>query len=254
MLDSREIASIIFACVFGSAMFGFFLGKVLPDRHLNSDSKDIVKLATGLIATLSALVLGLLVSSAKGTFDRVNSELMEMAVKTVLLDRVLTQYGPEAAEIRTGIKIGYTTATALLLSGDEAQQENLNSPEAVARLEGIQAKLRALSPQDDAQRGLQSRALEISEEMAQARWLLVMQRKGSISTPLLLVMVFWLSVIFAAWGVFSPRNWIVAGALLAGALSVSGATLVILEMDRPLTGWIRVSPIPIQEAISHLGE
>jgi hypothetical protein len=253
-MSPREIALVVFACVFGSAMLGFVLGKVLPDRLLSNDAKDIVKLATGLIATLSALVLGLLVSSAKGTFDRVNNETMQMAVKTVLLDRVLAQYGPETKEIRATIKIGYSAATEMLLSGDESLQAKLNTPEAVARLENIQARLRALSPQNEAQRALQSRAIEISTELGSSRWLLVMQRRGSISTPLLMVMVFWLSIVFAAWGVFSPRNQVVAVALLLSALSVSGATLLILELDQPLAGWIRVSPLPIQEAIAHLGE
>ena len=253
-MSSREIALIVFACISGSAMLGLFLGKVLPNRHLDADSKDIVKLATGLIATLSALVLGLLVSSAKGTFDDVSNELTQMSVKLVLLDRVLAQYGPETKELRAALKSGYTTASAQLLSGDESQQAKLNTPEAVARLERIQAAVRALAPHNDAQRGLQARAIEISGEMASSRWLMVMQSQGSISTPMLAIMVFWLSIIFAAWGVFSPRNVVVATALLACALSVSGATFLILELDRPLTGWIRVSPIPVQEAISHLGE
>ncbi len=253
-MDARVIALIVFSCVYGSAMFGFFLGKVLPDRHLDNEAKDIVKLSTGLIATLSALVLGLLVSSAKGTFDQVNNELMQMAVKTVMLDRVLAQYGPEAKEIRTGLKRAYIAGSEALISGDESQQAKLDTPEGVARLEGLQASIRSLTPPNDAQRGLQSRALQISSDMAGSRWLLIMQRKGSVSTPLLVVLVFWLSIIFAAWGVFSPRNLIVAVALLACALSVSGATFLILEMDRPLTGWIRVSPIPMQQAVAHLGE
>lgn len=253
-MSSREIALIVLACVFGSAMLGLFLGKVLPDRHLDNNSRDTVKLATGLIATLAALVLGLLVSSAKGTFDDVSNELMQVSVKIVLLDRVLAQYGPESKELRAGMKSGFSTATEQLLSADESQQAKLNTPEAVARLEVIQARIRALSPQNDAQRGLQARAIEISGDLASSRWLMVMQSKGSISTPMLVVMVFWLSIIFAAWGVFAPRNLVVAAALFACALSVSGATFLILELDRPLDGWIRVSPIPIQEAISHLGE
>jgi hypothetical protein len=253
-MSSREIALIVFACISGSTMLGLFLGKILPNRHLDADSKDIVKLATGLIATLSALVLGLLVSSAKGTFDDVSNELTQMSVKIVLLDRVLAQYGPETKELRAGLKSGYTTATEQLLSGDESEQAKLNTPEGVARGEGIQARIRALSPQNDAQRGLQARALEISGEIANSRWLMVIHSQGSISTPMLVIMVFWVSIIFAAWGVFSPRNLVVVTALLACALSVSGATLLILELDRPLTGWIRVSPIPVQEAIAHLGE
>lgn len=253
-MSARGIALIVFASVSVSAALGLSLGKVLPDRHFHNNARDIVKLTTGLIATLAALVLGLMISSAKDTFDRVNNELMQLAVRVVLLDRVLAQYGPEAKEIRISMKTGYTVATEQLLSGDEAQMAKLNTPEAVGRLEGIQAKIRALSPQNDAQRGLQSRALEISAEMARSRWLLVIQRRSSISTTLIVVMVFWLSMIFIAWGMFSPRNPVVVMALLACALSVSAATFLILELDRPLTGWIKVSPVPVKEAIAHLGE
>lgn len=253
-MSSRDIALIIFGCIFGSALCGFVLGKILPHRHLDSDSKDIVKLATGLIATMSALVLGLLVSAAKGTFDQANSELMQLAVKTVTLDRVLAAYGPEANEIRILLKNGYTTATQQLLSGDENQLTKLETPEAYSRLENLQTKIRGLSPKTEEQRGLQERALSVTGDMTNSRWLLVMQRRGSISTPMLVVMVFWLSLVFAAWGVFSPRNLVVATALLASALAVSGATFLILEMDCPLSGWIRVSAGPMQTAISHLGE
>jgi len=253
-MNSRNIATIVFLCVFGSGMFGFLLGKVVPDRHLDNDSKDIVKLSTGLIATLAALALGLLVSSAKATFDQANHEVRQLAIRTVMLDRVLAQYGPETRETRALLKSRFTTATARLISGDESQQAQLDTPEAVSRFEGIQAALRALNPQNESQRSLQARAIEISTEMTSSRWLLLMDRNGSISTPMLIVMVFWLSTVFAAWGVFSPRNVVVATALLVCALSVAGATLLILEMDRPLTGWIRISPTPVQEAITHLGE
>jgi hypothetical protein len=253
-MDSRGTAIIVFACIFGSAMLGFFLGTVVPERHLDDNSKDIITLSTDLIAMLSALVLGLLVSSAKETFDQANNVLMQLAVSVVLLDRFLAQYGPEAKEIRTVIKSRFSAATEQLLSGDESQLAKLKTPEAVARLEDIQAKLLALTPQNEAQRELRSRAIAISREMASSRWLLAIQKKGSISPPVLAVMVFWLSMVFVAWGVFSPRNLIVAGALLGCALSVSGATFLILEMDRPLTGWIKISPVPIKEAIAHLGE
>lgn len=235
-------------------MLGFFLGKLLPDRHLDNNSKDIVKLATGLIATLSALVLGLLVSAAKGTFDQVNNELTQASVKTVLLDRVLAQYGAEASELRALLKRTYIAGTAPLISGDASQQDKLDSPERVARFENIQSGIRSLVPKNEAQKELQSRALQITNDLADSRWLLIIQRNGSISVPLLVIMVFWLCVIFAAWGVFSPRNLIVAVALFLSALSVSGATLLILEMDRPLTGWIRISSRPMQQAIDHLGE
>ena len=166
-MSSREMALILFACIFGSTLLGLLLGKFLPDRHLESDSKDIVKLATGLIATLSALVLGLLITSAKESFDSVNNELAQTAVQIVVLDRVLAQYGPEAKDVRAALKSGYSTASAEILSGDESQQAKLDTPAAVARLETIQARLRALSPKDDAQHMLQSRAIAIADAARQ---------------------------------------------------------------------------------------
>ena len=253
-IDSQVITLIFFACVFGSAMVGFFLGKVLPDRHLDGESKDIVKLSTGLIATLTALVLGLLISSAKDTFDQVNNELTRVAVNVVLLDRALAQYGPETNEIRARLKSGYIPVMAKLTSGDKSQEASLETSESFTQSERLQAGIRALTPRNDAQRELQSRAIQITVDLNSSRWLLTMQRAGSISVPLLVTMVFWLSLIFAAWGVFSPRNLVVATALLACALSVSGAVFLIMEMDQPLTGWIRVSPLPLQKALVHLGE
>ncbi|HEV7398525.1 MAG TPA: hypothetical protein VGN86_18575 [Pyrinomonadaceae bacterium] len=253
-MNSAVIAVIVFACVFGSAVLGLSLGRALPDRHLNHDAREIVKLATGLIATLSALVLGLLVSSAKGTFDQVNHELTQNAVRIIVLDRALAQYGPEAKEVRATINASYVESTSLVMSGNEAEQKRWESAEGVARVESIQAAIRALAPKNEAQKELQLRAIQASNEIASSRWFLIVQREGTISIPLLVIMVFWLSVIFAAWGVFSPRNLVVVVALLAASISVAGATFLILEMDTPLTGWIRVSSVPIQKAISHLGQ
>jgi hypothetical protein len=253
-MDARLISSIVFLCIFGSAMLGFVLGKKLPDRHLDDRSKEIVKLATGLIATLSALVLGLLVSSATGMFDQVNNELTQVAARVVILDRVLAQYGPETNEIRAELKNGYTIVTEKVYSGNESQAAEAETPETFRRFERITASIRDLTPQTDAQRALHSRAIQISFELLTSRWLLTVQRTGTISLPLLVILLFWLSLIFAAWGIFSPRNVVVATALLACALAVSGAVLLILEMDQPMSGWVKVSDLPMRKALAYLGE
>jgi hypothetical protein len=253
-VGSLQIALIVFACVFGGAMLGLLLRAVLPENHLSSDSKDVIKLATGLIATMSALVLGLLVSSAKGTFDLVNGELMQTAANIVLLDRVLAQYGPETREARDGVKSIYTNAVEQILSNDETEQLKLDTPEAVNRAESLQARLLALSPQNAAQRWLQSRALEIAGGLSHGRWLLIIQKSGSISMPLLLVLVSWLTIIFTSFGLFARRNLTVVAALLVSALCVSGAIFLILEMDRPISGFMKVSSGPMRAAIAHLGE
>ena len=205
-MSSLSIALIVFACVFGSAMLGLFLHTVLPEHHLSADSKDVVKLGIGLIATMAALVLGLLVSSAKGSFDRTNEELVQSAAKIVMLDRILAQYGPETSEVRALMKRTYTITVELLFSGDESKLAKLDTPETVKRAEGMQAKLRELSPRNDAQRSLQSQAIEISNELSSTRWLVLLQKDSSISTPFLVVLVLWLSVIFASFGLFAPAT------------------------------------------------
>jgi hypothetical protein len=248
------IAAIVFACVFGSALLGIFLRTRLPEHHLKEDSKDIVKLGTGLIATLAALVLGLLVASAKSSFDKVNDGLVQMAGKAILLDRVLALYGPETNEIRDQIKSNYTTVVELLFSGDPAKVMQLDTPEAAGQMEKIQVKLRGLSPQNDSQRALQARALEIVGDLAAQRWQLLVQKDSSIPTPFLVVLVFWVAVLFISFGLFSPRNPIVIGILLVCALSVTGAIFLILEMNNPFVGLMRLSSAPMQRAVDHLGQ
>ena len=183
-----------------------------------------------------------------------NDEIVQNAAKAVLLDRVLADYGPETRALRDSMKRSYATTIELLSSGDKSQQAKLDTPEAVARMENFQAKLRELSPRNDAQRGLQSRALEIAGKMSSTRWLLLMQQRESIPMPLLVVLVVWLAIIFAAFGLFAPRNATVIAALFLCALSASGAVLLILEMNSPLTGLMKISSAPLREAFSHLGQ
>src|SRR5215510_4327260 len=103
-MTSLEIAGIAFVCIFGGALLGMFCRSVLPEHHLNSDSKDVVKVGMGLIATMAALVLGLLTGSAKSAFDTQDAELKQMAANVILLDRALAHYGPETTTIRTQIR------------------------------------------------------------------------------------------------------------------------------------------------------
>src|SRR6185503_5998663 len=91
---------MVFACVFGAALLGMLLRYVLPEHHFSSDTKDTVKLAMGLVATMAALILGLLVASAKSTYDAESSGVTQMAAKIIFLDRVLANYGDETKEAR----------------------------------------------------------------------------------------------------------------------------------------------------------
>lgn len=253
-MSPLAIASIVFVFVFGSGLVGLFLRTSLPEHHLSDESTGVVKLGAGLIATLSALVLGLLIASAKTSFDKVNDEIMQSSATVVQLDRALARYGPETKEARDLVRTTFASAIELVFSGDGSGLAKLDSSERQAKLEKLQDKIWALAPRNDAQRSLQSRALELSNDLQQMRWLVIQQGVGSIPTPFLVVVVLWLAIIFAAFGLLSARNATVVATLVVCALSVSGSIFLIEEMNRPFDGLMKISSTPLRNALSHLGQ
>jgi len=247
------IALITFLCIFCAALLGLYVRRMLPEHHLSEESSNAIKLATGLIATIAALVLGLLISSAKSTFDTVKGDLVHNAASIVRLDRLLVQYGPPAQELRATLRRDYALWVDLLASDDAGRTARLTNPEISARVEAFQQKVAELSPTTPAQREIQARALRISDEVFASRSLALLQREGSVALPLLVVLVSWLAIIFGAFGLLAPRNGTIVVAFLLCALSASGAILLILEMDTPLDGVIKVSLGPMREALARLG-
>lgn len=245
---------LIFASVFGSALLGMYARAHLPHHHLDEDSSTSIKLAAGLIATIAALVLGLLTSSAKSSYDAVNGDLQRNAVNILRLDRALAQYGPEAQPLREVLKRSYGDWVNLLASGDRDRIAMLDSSQILSHVREFQHRLSTLNPTTTAQRQMQDRALDISDDVFAARWLALMQQDGTIPMTLLIVLAAWLCVIFGTFGLFAPRNHTVLFFFLLCALSASGAIFVILEMDTPLTGVVRVSVVPMREAISQMGQ
>jgi hypothetical protein len=249
-MNSLEISFITLAVVFGGALLGIALRSILPENHLAGDSRDVVKLGMGLIATMAALVLGLLIASAKTSFDTQNSELTEMSSRMVLLDRILAHYGPEAQDARAVLRGSVTDALDAVTSRDPGALQFGTSTNG----ELLYDKIQRLSPKDDAQRSMQSQALNIMIGLGQTRWLLAAQRGNSVSLPLLAVLVSWLAIIFISFGLFAPPNLTVIVSLLVSAVSVSGAIFLILEMYSPYAGLIHVSGAPLRAALAHLGQ
>jgi len=248
------LALVVLVCVFGGALLGMFLSTVLPEHHLSEASKDVVKLVTGLIATLAALVLGLLVASAKNAFDTTNEGFRQSAARIILLDRTLAQYGPETKDVRELLRNGFAARIDQLFPKDRSQHAPLGAAQGTAAIEGFAQRLRTLSPQTDAQRALQSRALEIIDSVAQARWLGIEEEENTIPTPFLVVLVLWLTVMFASFGLFAPRNAIALAVLFLGALSLSGAIFLIEELNNPLGGIIAISRAPMDRALGYIGK
>jgi hypothetical protein len=250
-LNPFAISFIVFASVFGGAVIGMSIRGKLPDHHLASDSRDVVKLGMGLIGTMAALVLGLLVASAKGSYDTQRAELTQLSANVILLDRILVHYGPEAADARSSLRDAALSALYQLWPEDSPQVRNQS--DLTAKGNAFYDKIQELTPQTEPQRSIQSQAESMSISLGQTRWLLFEQSGSSISMPLLIVLIFWLTVIFASYGILAPPNSTVVATLFLCAVAVAGAIFLILEMDRPFEGMIRISSAPLRNAIAQLG-
>ncbi len=251
-MNPTLIASIVFVCVFGGTLFGMFLKAVMPEHHLNEDSKDVIKLGMGLIATLAALVLGLVIATAKSSYETQELSVKQIAAKVLLLDRELVQYGPETKEARDLIRRALVHRLDEIWPEERSQSASLDAPEDGPLTEGLEGRIRQLVPQNDAQRGLQSRALQITSEIMETRWFVLGGLGSSVPLLFLVVVVFWLTVIFGSFGLFAPRNATVVAVLFVCALSVAGAIFLILEMDHPFSGLMKISSTPLRYALSHL--
>lgn len=224
----------------------------LPDRHLDQDSRDVVKLVMGLIATMSALVLGLLIASANSSYDRQSSELQVLSANVLLLDRTLKFYGPGAKEARDGLRDAIRQTHDRIWSPEGVQPENLDSRATRNSVDASIEQLLRLSPKTDAERMMQSRAVQESESITQSRLAMFEQLGSSISWPFLTVLVFWIFVLFVGFGLFARFNPTVTVALVVGALSVAGAIFLILELSEPYRGLMRISDEPLRNAIGQI--
>lgn len=251
-MSSLTISVIVFACVFGGALLGILLRVALPQHHLSGESKDVVKLGMGLVATLTALVLGLLIASAKGSFDAQSRELTELAANVALLDRLLAHYGSESGPARDLLRGAVDNLVTTMRSNGGVDPGS--SGTRLARHEALFDAVRGLSPKDETQRTIQAEALHVVMDMGRTRWLMYEQATTSFSPPLLLVVVLWLTLILASFGLYAPTNTTVVVSLAISALSVSGAIFLILEMYAPYSGVIQVSSAPLRAALAHLGQ
>lgn len=245
------LSSIIFVLMLGGIIVGALLRSTLPQHHLSKDSQDTVRLGVGLIATMAALVVGLLIAAAKSSYDTQSGQIKQITADLILLDGLLAQYGPEAQPIREQIR---TVVPGFV---DRIWQEKKTvtvAPyETNAAAEKVYLAVQALEPQNNLQRSLQARAVQISTDLIQARLLLFTETGASIPLPFLGVLAFWLIIIFASFSLFSSLNATVFIALSLFALSASCAIFLILELSEPFTGLLMISSAPLREALAPIG-
>jgi hypothetical protein len=248
-LSTILIGLIVFACLFGGALLGMALRRALPENHLDDDSQRLLGMGLGIIGTMAGLVLGLLVAAATSAYNAQRDELLDTASKVVILDKVLAHYGRAATPPRSALRVGVERTLARLWPREAAPQLD---PSAVGA-DALFDKVQSLSPTTDAQRSLKAEAIVLCINLAQIRWLMYAQSGSSVSTPLLVVLIFWFTITFLGFGLFSPANPTVVVALGLCALAVSGAIFVMLEMYTPFQGFVQLSSAPLRDALAHMG-
>ena len=249
-MSAIAIACVAFVCCFGAALVGLFIR--LPPQHLDGDSKDTVRLVMGLIATMSALVLGLLISSANSTYDAQASGLRQMSADLAQLDRMLVLYGPETQDLRGLVQQAVTAAHQRIWPSENSQPPNLDPSAGRVLTDTLYFKLQDLAPKTAAQTRALDQIWQLSTSLTQMRLLMYEQLNASVSWPLLTVLVFWVSVLFLGFGLFSRFHATLIVALLVGAVSVSGAIFLILELNQPYSGLIRLSDAPLRAAMASM--
>lgn len=247
-MNASGTASIICGCSFGAGLLGMALYRKIPDDHLDAGSKDVVKLVMSLIATMAALVLSLLIASGSSSYQAQEHEVQSLSANVILLDRLLSFYGPDAQETRDLLRQGVAAFHERIWSPNSARAADLDPRATQGATNAFVHKLQMLSPKTDSQSMLKSQAMQISQNLGQTRLLMFEQSGSSISWPFLAVLVFWICMLFLGFGLFARFNATVTVALLIGAVSVAGAIFLILELNKPYQGFMRISDAPLRNA------
>jgi hypothetical protein len=250
-MNSVAISLIVFVALFGGALLGMHLRTILPANQLSADSKGTMNVGLGLIGTMSALVLGLLVAAAADAYSTQKTELTQISGKFVLLDRLLAHYGPETSEARALMR-----ARVAGLLDQMWPKNSINSPlpPSATGTEAVYDEIQELSPQNDVQRSIKGQALGVALDIANTRWLMFAQSSFQVQKTLLSVVAFWFAVVFAGFGLQGPRNLTVTLVFFFCALSVAVAILLILDLYNPYRGLIQVPSEPLRYAVEQLGK
>jgi hypothetical protein len=251
-LNTIIVSLLVSACIFVGGMGGLWLHRLLPRDHLTRETLDVVKLGTGMLSVLASLVLGLLIATAKTSYDSTDHAIRNYATELALLNETLRDYGGTASVPRDLLR-DYTRA--FLQEGwprDGRRPAIEDGEKTRLLLEHVRESIRALKPVDKMQADLQDAAVIINMNLLRQRWLLIEQQGPSVQRVVLIVLVSWVTVIFASFGLNAPRNGTVVVAFLICSLAIGGSIFLILEMDQPLTGVMQISSWPLDNVLSHM--
>lgn len=247
-MRNTVIGLIAFAAIFGGALIGLGAAWALPQAALSSATQSTVTVSMAIVGTLAALVLGLMTSSASNSYSGQSEKVSAISVSYIRIDRYLRRYGPGADDARAKLRAALVAKRQELFPAPEAP--SVSNAETIALLETLQDAILSLAATDQRQTFIRSSALALTVELSEARWLLVQHAHSSTPLPFLVVLMFWLAIVFASFGLFAPVNGIAITALFLCAIAVSVGITIILELDSPFSGFVRMTDEPLSRALT----
>jgi len=253
-LSPTATGAIVFAFTLAGMLLGMWLRKRLPPHHLDNDTQSSMKEVSGLIATMTALILGLVTASAQDSFTKVGAAVEHTAADIVALDRLLARYGPETTEIRGTLRRAIDQRIKQVWVAEPGAALAQIDPNPAQDFERIGTMIANLEAQTTNQQWLRSRALDATEALLASRWGIFSGQRSAMPNAFLVILTFWLTAAFAGYALFAPRHRTMTGILIISAFSVACAIFLILELGNPFEGRITVSDDPLRFALDHLGK
>lgn len=245
-----SVGVAIFACLAGASLACLAIYPRFPEHHRQDDTGAVVRLAANLFVVMSSLVLGLMINSARNTFESIDRNVHTFSTDLILLDRTLRLYGPEAGSARD-LLTAYVQRVVDTSANDGSTTVVPNKLSELL-LNQVGDRLGALTPTDAKHSAAQQSAMQQLQKVIEMRWVLAEQSEGVLPTPLICLLVAWLTLIFASFGFRAPRNATIIGTVLVSAALVAAAIYLIVDMDTPFSGPIQISPAPLQRALAEL--
>jgi hypothetical protein len=257
MFDTRDMNStlIVGLAVLAAVLIGAFAGAKLqthlPKDHLTDETKSLVNVSTAVIATVSALVLGLLISNANTSFTRLGGEVTTLSAELLRLDHILSRYGPEAEPARQ-LLLEFAEHKAGDLFPENPSDVRLRNPSTYELLQRLEDVLLTLRPANARDQWWLAQAMTLAAKVGDATWLLAQQVGQGTPKAFVALLVFWLALLFASFGLFAPPNLTSAVTLTLCALAVAGAVAMFLELEQGFGSLVHISPEPMRQAVKAL--
>ncbi len=251
-MQAWQVAILVFLALEGGALFGMGAQRWLKAHHLSKETQEAVKLGVGMVAAMASLILGLMTASVKGNFDTTGKDVQQYATFLTILDATLQHYGPDAKPARDALKV-YTVHAIGETWPDAADQSmRVASLDSEQKLERVGHEIRILTPSGPEQSDLKAEALDRFKSLNALRWTIIAESVTDIPPVFIVVLIVWLTLIFASFGLFSPVNLVSLIVFPLCALSLAGAIFLILEMSSPFDGVIMVGPEAMQRSLAHM--